>query len=464
MSDLTTYVNANIGDVDTRPATVLREAILGPLATQLVTAYSNLDTIAANQSITSPDAISVNAMDALAANFGLSRFAGTPASGSVRFYRYNQPLSTAPVTIPYGTVVSTANLSDTLQFSTLATVYITPTSTMDPVSGYYFVDVPAISLVSGTAGNVASNTITFTNLTNVDGVTNPVQFSGGQDTQTNDELAQLIIARAQGNAGTAGGYENTVRTNFSILDMSIITPTDPESYRSQFGGSTDIVVLSTDIVSAQETFDWTTSDFYPSFLPLSSVTSIIFTNLSGTVTTLSSPADYDVVLDTYSAFSGSAKEKSHVRIHPTFTPTANGVYTIVYNNSEFVRIIQSYLDDASVEIIGSDVLVKAAAKIVANAVANITIIPGYDATTVQASATTAATDYINAKLLGKSLDASDVVAVISDTVGVDSVDISGGPNTFQMFNAAAPLVDVQEIVANKQEYIRAGTITVNVVG
>ena len=251
MSEMVGQVDINLGDQDTRTGTVLREGFLAPVATELVTAYSRTDQVEANQTIASPDAISSEAMEAIAANFGLVRFVGTLSSGTLRFMRFQAPTTAIP--IPGGTIASSSDIGDSLKFKTLGAVTLSALSPQDPVTGAYYVDSSAICLVSGTSGNAPADTIRYQSVAGIDEVTNPNAFSGGKDTQTNAELAELIVARAQGNLGTRSGYESLVRDNFSVDDMEIITPTDTEASRAQFSGELDITILSGNLVQSEET-------------------------------------------------------------------------------------------------------------------------------------------------------------------------------------------------------------------
>jgi uncharacterized phage protein gp47/JayE len=460
ISEMTAYVRGTLGQQDTRVGTVLREGFLAPVATQLEGAYSRTDEVELNQSISAAESISEDAMNRLAANFGLARFPGSAASGSVRFSRLQAPPSTIP--IPSGTVVSTSDAGDFLNFRTLNLATLSALSSRDPVSGAYYVDVPIMCNSTGTNGNVGIDTIRFHSIPGIDDVTNPNALSGGKDQQTNTELAELMIARAQGNLGTRSGYESLIRSNFSIDDMEIIAPSDPEASRAQFGGEIDITILSGNVVGSQETAASTTTTFYPTFLPVVSVSEITgVENITDTVKVLVPSTDYDVILDTYSPLSRSYQEKSRINLHVTsFVVKPASVFTIRYYNSELVRVIQSFLNDPQNEVLGTDLLVKLAIVIPVNITADIRIIPGYDPTVVQAAASDAVITLFNAKLLGDDVQVSDIVTAMGNVAGVDSVDFT----TFKMAKASEPTNYVQEIQANKQEYLRSGTITVTVVG
>jgi len=179
ISELAASAAANLNNQDTRTGTVLREAFLAPVASQLESAYARTDQVELNQTISSAESVTNVAMEALAANFGLARFTGSAASGVIRFIRYQTPLS--PISIPSGTSVSTTSSGDTLTYNTIAAATLSNVSLQDPVTNAYYVDVPVQATSTGTAGNVDSDTVTVHAVTGIDDVTNPNAMSGGKD-------------------------------------------------------------------------------------------------------------------------------------------------------------------------------------------------------------------------------------------------------------------------------------------
>jgi len=462
MAGLIISIESSISNVDTRVGTVLREAFLAPVAQQFEDAFSRIDIVGDNQGVENPESLDDNALNATASNFGLNRFTGSPASGSVRFLRFQAP--TSSISIPSGTVLYTSSSTDSLSFSTLSSVSLSGASPVDPESGASYVDVSVIANSNGSDGNVIADSITLHSVLDIDEVTNPFPLSGGKDIQTNTELAELIIARAQGNLGTLGGYESQVRENFSVDDMVIISPTDTEAKRSQFGGALDIVILSDQFIQSVEVFPFidvpTTTSLVPSFDPLTAVIDIKGFDLGDVEQTLVPVTDYTVVLDTTSPLSRSSEDLSRVDLHiSSFTPKPATTITMTYNNRELVRTIQTFLSDEANAIIGADVLVKDGVQIDAEITADIKLIPGFGQVTTQAAVVAAIQAQFDALLLGVDVQLSDVITVIGSIEGVDSVDLT----TLLMAKASAPATPLQEIDASKAEYIRVSDITVTVV-
>ena len=456
IGEMTADVEATVGDVDTRQGTVLREVLLGPVAVQLEGAYARTDQVESNMSIVNPEAATAEALDAIAANFGISRFGGSPASGTVRFVRYQVPPS--PISIPLGTLLYTSSTADSLSFRTINSATLSASSSQDPVSGAYYVEASVLCLVNGITGNVSAGTVSVFSIPGVDEIYNPSDLSGGRAEQTNSELAELIRAKAQGNLGTRGGYEALVRSNFSVLDTNVIGPTDPEM-RRQDAGAVDVILLNDDTVQSEEGLPVATTTVIPAYLPLISVVEILGVDILDVQKTLVLGTDYSVTVDNFSQYARSWKELSHVDINITsFTPKPNSILTFRYTNSQIARVVQAFLENDANWIIGSDPLAKLSRRVDSDVTANIRIFPGYDPTTTAANVSDAIKAHFDAQLLDGDVQSSDVITVIGSIAGVDFVDLS----TFLMIDSRTgnPTSDV---VIGRDEHARSGAITVGII-
>ena len=452
---ITNLKNAMPG-IDTRVGTVLRDSFLTPEATEFLDAYNTIDVVSANQGVNTASQQSDGSLENLAANYGISRYTGSYASGAVSFYRFNAPTET--IAIPAGTIVYTDMTAGRVTFRTLSTVNLTATSDFDPALGAYYVDAVVTCEIVGALGNVTAGGIVFTSVAGIDGVTNKNDTSGGKDLQTNDELVALIQSTAQGNLGTRTGYESMVRDNFAVDDVKIITPDDIDYARTRTVGAVDVTVLSGNRTPISESFPFVspavTNYIVPTYLPLFSVSQITGTGVSGAIT-LVEGEDYDVVYDTYSDYRRSVEEKSRINIHGTTGPTGtnlinNSMLDVSYNTSALVTNIQAFLEREENKVIGADLLVKMGIEIPTLVEATVKIIPGYTTTVVQSDIETTLAAYFNALLLDDDVQASDVITVIGNVAGVDSVNVE----TFKFALVSAPTVPVEEVTAGKQEYIR----------
>lgn len=458
IGEMVTQVSSTIGTVDTRVGTVLREAILSPVAVQLEGAYAETAAVEANHSIITPAAITDAAMDAIAANFGLTRFAGSPASGSVRFSRFVAPAS--PISIPVGSLVSTMTSSDELSFRTLVTSSLSSASSKDPVNGDYYVDVAVIAQISGSVGNVAAGAINTHSIGGIDSVSNLTNFTGGKDIQTNTELAALIQSRAQGNMGTKGGYSSLVRSNFAVDDVQIIGPADTEMRRLWDPGAVDVIILSSSSVESEESVPATTAVYTPVYLPLTEFRPIEIKGLDSLDAEhiLVAGTDYLLTVDTVSNMARSYRELTAIQFNiSTFVPKVGSFLTLRYNNNQIVRVVQSFLGAESNLIVGANPLVKSARNVGVTLTADVKIFPSFSTTVIQSQIQTALTNKSNSMLLGDDLQSSDIISIIGNISGVDFIDLA----TFSMIDSRSATAS-SNIVAGRDEIVRITSMTINV--
>lgn len=470
ITDISNQILANFAPVlaDTRVGTVMYEAIINPMANEVLSLEQSIDTVTLNQSIDNAAAMTGPAMDALAANFGVTRFFGLPSVGYERFVKFASPTSTVP--IPAGSIVATqqTNSSPASTFVTLSAASLLPSSPPDPISGAAaYVDILVQAQAVGSSGNVASGTVInlITPIAGVDRVYNPNAFNNGSDSQSNTVLAQVVSADSQGELGTRPGYKKLVLENFSVQDILVLGNGDPGMLRSQYGGSVDIVILGNSNISNSQSYPYTgQTTLVPSSLPLVSVQSLSGFTSGAVPVTFIGPAggiglglDYDVILDTTGPYAGSFEENSKIVLHfVSATPGIGTNLTLAYTYNQLVDEIQSFMSADANDVLGSDVLVRAGVEIDAAVTANISVIPGYDPATVLAAATTSVQTFSNNLLLGVDVEPSQVITAIENTAGVDFVDLP----SFILALLATPSTPVQQIVATNEQFIRIPSITI----
>lgn len=166
-------------DISAEPLTVERK-IIDTLAEVL--AGGNVDQYVLNYQY-DVDAKAGVDLDNFVAIFGFARQAGTFARGTITFSTFTAALS--DITIFAGTQVikPATSVTPAISFQTTAT------STL--YAGTTSVDVPIESIVVGTTGNCAANTIISLGSASTQGIgsiTNPVGTTGGSDQETDAEL------------------------------------------------------------------------------------------------------------------------------------------------------------------------------------------------------------------------------------------------------------------------------------
>ncbi len=138
-------------------------------------------------------------VDSFVGDFGLTREAAVPSSGTLTFARFT---ATNAASIPVGATVVTADgtqtfvvIADTTQslFSAAANAYLIP-------AGMAAGNVTVQAQNAGAQGNVNANTITLisTAIVGVDTVTNPAPFSNGINQESDAALQARFVLYIQG--------------------------------------------------------------------------------------------------------------------------------------------------------------------------------------------------------------------------------------------------------------------------
>ena len=302
--------------------------------------------------------------------------------------------------------------------------------------------------------SAAINTCT-SSITNLDSVINYLPTTGGTDQESNQSLANRIITKKLGNnIGTLTGYMSTVLADNRVIDAVAAGPNDPEMKRNQYGGSVDVYVLGTEIAQAQDVVisNLGQREFIllsqPSLNPSGSNFPIV--SIAGSVAgTLTMTLDYNFVKDTgLLANSVSAQDKVVLTTTGLAKITSGETITANYYYDKLINDLQLVVDADVSHITASDVLIREATEIPVNVTMDISISSGYDFTTVQSGVITAITNSLDALKLDSDLQRSDLVQIAYTVSGVDKVNLT----------TLIPLVDT---IANKTQYLRAGTITVN---
>lgn len=171
-----------------------------------------------------------DAFDSLASNYGIIRQSATKSSTHVVFYTttaptvdisvaLNEQVSTIPTETQSAIVFQTLS-SGVMQVAQIENYY-------NSITQRYELSLPVEAIEAGVDGNVNANTIINTNVSGVS-VTNPVSAFGGEDEETNSDLADRAQLAFVGlDVGTAYGYKKTCTSIPGIRDVIVITAGDP---------------------------------------------------------------------------------------------------------------------------------------------------------------------------------------------------------------------------------------------
>lgn len=159
---------------------------------------------------------------------GVERKGAAAASGVLRFSVGT--VATADLTVPAGTVCMTAGL---VRFETTAEGVL--------AAGKTYVDVPAVAVETGEAGNVAAGTILTMSVApaGVAACTNPAPFSGGADDEDDDSLRARVLEtyRRLANGANAAFYHQKAMS-FEEVAAATVEP------RARGVGTVDVVIAT----------------------------------------------------------------------------------------------------------------------------------------------------------------------------------------------------------------------------
>jgi len=395
-------------------------------------------------------------LDNYAASYGLTRLPGTKANGRIRFYKTILPSS--PILIPASTAVATLVTSEskTLRFYTLEDAYFTNLALFDVDRFRYYVEVPIESEDIGAAYNLDALTIQDM-LSEISGleVLNIDSTIGGTDGETNQSLANRIIVKFTGvNLGTVSGYESMISQNFNtVLDTSILLPDDDLISRPDFGGNVDIYIKTLVEQSAQNQGYYTTispiSTLVLTNLPFNRISNITVT-ISGTLMTLVADRDYFVIYDDAS-FKGSIYEKVTVRFDfDTVGVPDDGTYiTVNYIYNPIVNSVQSFINQSSNKVIGSDVYVFEANRKSFAVYMDVTLDPTVDFSNTVTLIRDALKKYVNQLPIESTVEPLTLIDIVGEIEGVRNVN----PSTF-LPSTSVSANKIQEL------YLTDGDITI----
>ena len=361
VQSMITFLQGSRPDIATQTGSVVNDVVISTVANQLSaengtdpSVYSSIQYVQDLQAfVDNANLITQADMDAIGANYGMTRLPGTQATGTLTLRIRNYTTSSPIVTVNAGTTVSTLSTSSSpaVSFSTTATITFTPSlapSYYNPASGFYEQSVGIICQTVGTVGNVGTNTIT--SLTGpgvgIDAVTNTTPTFGGSNIESNTAFAARIQIKLEGNnTGTPNGIISLIDTNPNVIQSILVGPNDPALLRNQYGGSANVYIRGSIPVTIVETFTYTTagSQTYTLLnqpaLSVGSVTGVVssapYTFVPGT--------DYNFILNPNILYGGSVDSASYITFNVTtaFTIVTVGLPFTVTSVTDAIHLVVS---------------------------------------------------------------------------------------------------------------------------
>jgi len=466
IADAIVIIKQKQPQMDLSEGTLARDIGVEAFATELSNLYTDVDNVKNVLFLANAANATTTDMDALAANYGLTRLPAVQATGSVVFGALSLPGTIITIGAGDGTggiTILTQPDTDGTQvsFVTTETVYLTPTTPLNSLTGLYEVTAAIRAVTAGVIGNVGAETITQLSgaISGVDSVTNPIAAANGTDEESNTDLAARIILKFSGIVlGSKNAYNTLVRAISGVTDSLVVDPTSTDAVRG--AGSVDIYLIgSTGTSASQSVVRATEAEVILTNQPVISISAITGT-AGGLATVFRENIDYVFIPDTTTVEAASVNAADKIVWTNIVVPDVGTTYVITYLYNKLITDIQDVVELDANHVLGADVLIKQATEVLVDISVSVSLLPGYasgTARTVALSAiTTAITAFADTSVLGTSLRQSDLITDIEAVTGVDYVVIP--LTTF----ARRGSTGAADIVATSKEYFRVDNSSITV--
>lgn len=348
-----------------------------------------------------------------ARNYGVTRYPAAPATGVVRFYS----LDSGQKNISEGSSVYTAS---GIEFKTTQNV-VNETPRTDYRTGYHYVDVRVKCTEDGPKGNVGAGIINqlgsisgFTYCSNLN-LTRGGRFREG----LGHLLRRLETAKTTYTIPQRGGYEKFMY-RAGCRDVAVIMPGDDDNVRPGF---VDIYVQFTRLGTEEQTQQVlpSSNEIALRKQPVNGILSVV----AGGVP-LTHDVDFKFTKNTKGTSAYSIAAKDRITFLAGHKPAPGTAITVEYERNERIEYLQSLLNTgARYDVVGK-VLVKESPPVPIDiGITNLVLRDGYNLSTVKRNIENSLIEYFEGgsiytgKLMGDSVQESDVIAAIDNTEGVD---------------------------------------------
>lgn len=445
----------------------LLDGVLRPVGNVLEDQNNNrLRLVSLLLSLENEDEFTEADLDALVYNEGILRPEGSQATATLTFKRTSAFGAGENGRIQRGFPVATSTSETTGQpvvfVTTEAKDKTNAVSVIDPDTNQlvYEVNVPAIALVKGSAGKVSADRINrpLRSLGGYTSVTNKEATQAGRDRYSNSELIQLyLLAVASRQLSVPRGIEFYIKDNYpAVEDIHEVFGTDPLLVRgSNTAGAVDAFIVGETLVTQTDalTFLGAGQTMAISAPPLVSINQV---ESGGTV--YNENDDYEVVFDS-SGVSGSTRAVDGIRFLSTATspPAVGDTVNVTYTYNQLIRTLQADGEDREVKVNGRDLLYRRGTRVDIFLNANLTVVSGFTASTIQTAVEAAVIDYIGSLGLGDDVEASDLQGAVRRLSGVDNFVI-----TKLTTSASATGTTDLSIAANQYPRLDSVNVTITV--
>ena len=406
-------------------------------------------------------------IDRYGGNHGLTRKPPTKAYGTAYYYTTSAP--TADLVAPSGSVIEnpqgvqfTTTNASILLASELAAYY-------DPSLLAYSIAIPIEAVSSGPGSNVSANQLIYSvgPLPNgFSGVTNKYAIENGHDLETDEEFVDRIKTTLAGtNIQTAPGMRALILNNTDIRSVFIADASSPYQIRnSGKGGVVDIYTIDNLPALVDDQWPYATTDQYFKHQPVIDVVSVVGQYDDGIHLVVPNYSfeegvDYTFVPDTNPLSMNSVKAFDKILWLSTITakrPT--GQYTVSYAYNQALETIHDLVtQDQYLPLMGdikSSILTREGTQIPIEISYQVVVYGSYSKNEVIRQAISNVTAFVNNLGFGTSLAQSDIINVIENTAGIQSVN-----SVPAKFNRVGGIIS-ETLSVKAFEYLRAQTIVI----
>jgi hypothetical protein len=234
--------------LDLTDSSSLTDLLINPAAAMMEPIIAQITFLLNNLGLTDPANMNTSELEAIGANFLISRIQGSKGSGSVELL-YTVPQA---LTIPLGTTF-TSNTG--IEFATTQAMYVSADTMAQNAWNYPYYSsgpIPVEATSTGAVTSIGINEISSTSLDPAPArVTNPSAFSGGSDSESNTDYANRILTEViSGALGSALSMRTTLRKSFpTIMDVEARGMQDDEMLR-------DLVVSGVSLFDSRTIVDF----------------------------------------------------------------------------------------------------------------------------------------------------------------------------------------------------------------
>lgn len=463
------YAGTQFAFIDTTTGRPFSSLFLNAFASEIATAYAALQQVQTDQGVSNPASATSDGMAGVAFNWTLTPKNPVASTTVLTFQKIAQPTTNIQIGNSDGSggmIIATSRqvTGTVVLFVTTETVFLSPTTVINPATGFYEVDAECQCLSLGTVGNVDAGLINVlqTPVAGIDFVTNKISATGGQDSENTVALASRIVAKSTGlQPGTVNGLVSAALLQPNTISAVVVGPNDAYFTRSGVAGAVDVLVLGGQLTSTTQYDTYTTNQ--PSVLlqdrPALAIASVVAT-VGLTLTTLVPGADYVFSQDTGSSNAYSSSSNDQLSWLNGSQPNNNSPVTITYLYDAAIGAAQAALTTPTTEFITANVLVKRAVQVTVNMSLTVRQVAGYSVSVVTNNVAAAISDLVNNLGLGQPVTQSALTVAITSATGVASVVL---PFTSLYVRGQTP--SVGDIYPTKYTYCRVDTqsLTVNVV-